>query len=237
MAIDARHSFFCYCSGIKGSGKSEYCYRLFEGYPFDRLVIDVTHDVTRQLRQRGVPHKQITDPIPGSWPEWMRDQDVDNGRLTLVYRPDMGSPEAFDNMDRCVGLCLRGGPPTQCWADEIGELCTAHRTGPDMKRALHHGRHDNLSLLMAGPRSQDVNVLCIGNSDRVVSFRILNKDDRERIVRNMGADAAEFERENKALEKFEHQVWERETEEITTYAPLPRWRRGLLPPPELSWTA
>ena len=31
---------------------------------------------------------------------------------------------------------------------------------------------------------------------------------------------------NKSLAKFEHMVWERETEEMTHMAPLPLWTRG-----------
>jgi hypothetical protein len=237
MALDARKSHYTYVAGIKGSGKSEYAYQLAEGYPFDRLIVDVTHDVSTTLRQRGIPFRYLESPIPSAWPEWMRDQDVENGRLTLVFKPDMGSPDAFDDMDRCVGLCLRGGPPTLLWLDEIGEVCTGNRTGPAMKRALHHGRHDNLSMIMCGPRSKDVNPLCIGNCDRCVTFRMLNKYDREAIVRNLGADQAEFDRENKALEQYEHQVWERATEEIETFGKLPKWRLGRRPPPELAWSA
>lgn len=224
---DPRKSFFAYISGIKGSGKSEYAKRFFYTYPFDRCVIDVTHDVTESLRKDGIPHHQIDLPIPGSWPEWMRDQETERDSMTLVYRPDMGDSEVFDDMDRVVGMCLRGGgKPTLLWADEIGAVTTAHKTGPGMRRALNHGRHDDLSLLMAGPRARDVNPLCIGQADRVVTFRTLNKYDREALAGNMGVDQAEFDDMNKALKKYEHTIWERDTEEIHHYGPLPLWRPG-----------
>lgn len=236
MALpDPRRSYFVYVSGIKGSGKSEYCKHFFYPYPLDRCIIDVTHDVTESLRKDGIPHRQITKPIPGSWPDWMREADHDktdampDGRLTLVYRPDMGDPEVFDDMDRVVGMCLRGGGPgkaTLLWLDEIGEVTNAHKTGPGMRRGLHHGRHDDLSMLMAGPRARDVNPLCIGQADKVVTFRTLNKYDREALAGNMGIDQGAFDEMNKALKKYEHSIWERETEEIHHYGPLPLWRPG-----------
>lgn len=236
MPRDQRKSYFTFVSGIKGSGKTEYAWYVFDAYPFDRLVLDVTHDVTDLLADRGVPHHQITAPIPGSWPDWLRDSDVEDGRLTLVFRPDMGAPEARDDLDRCVGICLRGGGPgnaTLCWADEIGEVCRANQTGPGMRRALHHGRHDDLSLLMCGPRPKDIDTLCVGQADKVVTFRTLNRYDRQALAGNMGVDQDEFDRLNKSLGEYEHTVWERATEEIHVYEPMPRWRRGRRPPPEV----
>lgn len=235
-APDPRKSHFWFVSGIKGSGKTEYAWWVFDGYPFDRMVLDVTHDVTELLTERGVPHHQLTLPLPGSWPDWLRDPDVEGGRLTLVFKPDMGTPEAIDDLDRCVGLCLRGGGTGKrvlCWADEVGEVSTQHRTGPGMRRALHHGRHDDLSLIMCGPRAKDLNTLCIGQADTVVTFRTLNKHDREAIAGTMGVDQGEFDAMNKSLRPYEHTVWHRETEELAAYEPLPMWRRGRNRPAEL----
>lgn len=238
---DPRSSYYTLCTGIKGSGKSEYAWWVFHGYPYDRMILDVTHDVTDTLNARGVPHRQITAPIPGAWPEWMRDPEFDrtkampHGRLTLVFRPDMGTPEAVDDLDRCIGLCLRGGGPgksTLCWADEIGQVFRLN-PGPDAQRALNHGRHDDLSLLMCGPRPKNIDPLCAGNADKVVTFRTLNRYDREAIADNIGVDRDEFSRLNKSLRKYEHTVWERETEQIETYGPLPRWQRGRRTPDEI----
>lgn len=239
---DPRRSYFHLITGIKGSGKTEYAWYVFDSYPFDRLVLDVTHDVTELLNTRGVPHRQITAPIPGAWPEWMRDPEHDrtpampHGRLTLVFKPDMGAPEARDDLDRCVGLCLRGGGPgkaTLCWADEIGEVCRANHTGPGMRRALHHGRHDDLSLLMCGPRPKDIDTLCAGQADKVVTFRTLNRYDREAIADNIGQDRGEFSRLNAGLREYEHTVWTRASGQIEVYGPLPRWQRGRRAPDEI----
>lgn len=240
MPPDPRKSYYVYISGIKGSGKSEYGKHLFYSYPFDRLVIDVTHDVTESLRRDGIPFHTIDVPIPGSWPEWMRDEETESRQMTLVFRPDMGSDEAFDDMDRCVGLCMRGRDPSTgrtrpvlAWLDEIGEVCTAHKTGPGMKRALHHGRHSDLSLLMCGPEAKNVNPLCIAQADKTVTFRMLNRDHRQALAKNMGVDQDEFDAMNKSLRPFEHMVWTREDEQLVHMAPLPRWRRGRSEYPEM----
>jgi hypothetical protein len=235
MPRDKRKSYFTFIHGIKGSGKTEYAWYEFDAYPFDRLVVDVTHDVTGLLTDRDVPWREITRPVPASWPEWMRDPDVEGGRLTLVFRPDMGDSEARDDMDRCVGLCLRGGGPgnaTLCWLDEVGETAPVNRTGPGMRRALHHGRHDDLSLLMCGPRPKDIDTLCIGQADKVVSYRTLNRYDRQAAAATIGVDQDEYDTLNKSLRQYEHTVWERATELLTVHEPVPRWRRGRRPPTE-----
>jgi hypothetical protein len=240
MAPDPRKSFYCYICGIKGSGKSEYAKHMFYSYPYDRLVVDVTHDVTEELRKDGIPHHQLTVPIAGSWPEWVRDPETEQRQMTLVFRPDMGDENAFDDMDRCVGLCMRGKDPSTSrtrpvlvWLDEIGDMTTAHKTGPGMRRALGHGRHHDLSMLMCGPEAKNINPKCISQADRVVVFQMMNRDHREAIARNTGVDQDEFDTLNKQLAEYEHMVWERDTREWTHMAPLPRWRRGRNVYPEL----
>lgn len=232
---DPRRSHFTYIAGIKGSGKSEYAKREFYTYPFDRAVVDVTHDVTAALARDGVHFHEVTTPLPVSWPEWMRCEDCQrDGQMTLVFRPDMGDPAAREDMDRVVGICQRAkGRPVLLWLDEVGEVCTAQWTGPAMRRGLHHGRHVDLSLIMCGPRAKDVNPLCIGQADKVVIYRILNRYDRQALALNIGVDQDEFDQLNKDLAKYEHMVWERETEEIDVMEPVPLWRRGRNPYPEV----
>lgn len=233
-ARDPRKSFYTFLSGIKGSGKSEYAFAEFDWYPFDRMVLDVTHDLAPLFTERGIPHQKIQTPIPGSWPEWMRDQESENGRLTLVFQPDMGDTAAARaDLDRCVGLCLRGGPPTLLWCDELAAMGDENHVEPNLNRVLYHGRHDNISCLFCGPRAKKIPPLCIGQCDKAVTFRVLNRYDRQAICANLGLDQADFDRENKSLAEFEHQVWHRSTEEIEIMMKLPKWRRGRRPPIEV----
>lgn len=232
MAPDPRESRFIYIVGRKGSGKSEYAKRWFYSYPLDRLVIDVTHDVTESLRADGIPHHQLQVPLPGSWPDWMRGED-EGRQMTLVYRPDMGEPDALDNIDRCIALCLRGRDPgtgrirpALAWADEIGEVAPVHGRVPAMKRALHHGRHNGLSLLMCGPEAKNVLPLCIAQADEVIAFRMLRAEHRKVLADNVGYGQDEFDAMNESLARYEHMRWTTESETFEHMAPIPLWRRG-----------
>src|SRR5258708_2481215 len=72
-----------------------------------------------------------------------------------------------------------------------------------MRRVLHHGRHHDLSLLLACPRPKDVNGLGIAQADLVVTGPTPNPYDRERIASEIGFDPAEFTADNKQL-RVEH---------------------------------
>jgi hypothetical protein len=196
--------------------------------------------VTESLRADGIPHHQLTLPVPGSWPEWMRDAETEARQMTLVFRPDMGDPDALADIDRCIGLCMRGRDPATgrnrpalMWADEIGEVAPVHRTGPAMRRALHHGRHHGLSMLMCGPEAKNVDPLCIAQADEVIAFRMLRAEHRKVLADNVGYGQDEFDAMNEALARFEHMRWTTETETFEHMAPLPLWRRGRNELPEV----
>ncbi len=212
---DPRVSTYVFASGKKGRGKSHVCRAWFDAYPLDRVVIDVTHDVGRDLRADGVPFTLLTE-IPASLP-----RDPDHQRRTWVYQPDMGSPTAVDDMDRIVGLCLAGGRPMLLWVDEVGALCTGHYTPPNMRRVLHHGRHARLTVLMAGPRAKDIDVLCIAQADLVYTFRTPQKYDRETIARAIGVSTAEFDAANARLGEHDYTLFDDSTDELWICPALP----------------
>src|SRR5260221_5797157 len=51
---DPRKAFYVFATGSKDSGKSYYCRAWFDAYPFDKLVIDPTHDVRKDFRREGI---------------------------------------------------------------------------------------------------------------------------------------------------------------------------------------
>jgi len=225
---DPRKSTYVFASGKKGEGKSYYCRAWFDSYPFDRLVIDVTGDIRDDLRNDGVEFTDL-DPmaIPTRFPSSLRE---DQPYVTCVMVPDMGSPTALDDMDRAIGLCLRGkGRPSQLWVDEWGAVTTANKTPPNARRVLHHGRHHDLSFVAACPRPKDIDTLTIAQADLVATWRTPNHYDRDTIANAIGYDPGEFTRENNQLRDHRYTLFDATEGQLYIMPALPRRRAGINP--------
>lgn len=172
-----------FVGGKKGSGKSVMARNLFDSFPYDRLVIDVTGDVSADLRRDGVKFTKLTpDALPLRFPS----RGPDGEPVTAVLVPDMGDErEAMAQMDRALGLAL-DNRKTLAWVDEVGAATRNGITLPNLRRALHHGRHKQITLLLCGPRPKDIDPLCVSQADHVFIFRMPNPADRKRIAENIG---------------------------------------------------
>lgn len=227
-AMDPDKGVFAFVSGRKGSGKSVLAGRLFESFPHDRLVIDPTGDVSAGLTASGQQIVRLTEPMPTRFPA-SGDAGMakgSGGPVTAVYVPDMGAPTAEDDMDRALGLGLRHGR-TAVWVDEIGVLTRAGRTPPNLRRALHHGRHSQLTLIMCGPRPKDIDPLCISQADHVFTFDTPNPLDRKRIAENLGWPPAYFDEAVHALGEHEYLWYDARAHTLTHMPKLPPRRRAL----------
>jgi hypothetical protein len=225
---DPRKSLYIFCSGKKNCGKSHVCRAWWDSYPFDKLVIDVTHDIRDDLRADGA---QFTDLDPQVLPARLPDPvDDDAAPRAWTVCPDMGSPSWEDDVDRAVGLCMRGKDnPTLLWVDEFGAVTSGNKTGPNMRRVLHHGRHHNLSLLLACPRPMDVDTLGISQADLVYTFRTPVVQDREKIAKNIGFEPREFDQVNAelpAIGEHAYTLYDARTDQLDIMPPLPPRRRG-----------
>jgi hypothetical protein len=221
---DPDKGIYIFCSGKKGSGKSVVCRTWWDAYPYDRVLIDPTHDVRADLAADGVDFDELKPGI--ELPARLPQRNPAKPR-SWVFCPDMGADTAFDDMDRVVGLALGRGP-TLLWCDEFGTMTTGNKSGPNMRRVLHHGRHDDLTLLLACPRPVDVNPLGINQADLVYMFATSNPDDRVRIAKNIGMDPGELDEINAELKRrgeFWHMLYDDRSDETWIMPPLPR-RRG-----------
>jgi len=208
--------------GRKGSGKSVLARRLFDSFPYDKLVLDVTGDITRDLSDEGVPHRRLTDPLPVRFP---RPLDSEGARVLATYVPDMGDPAAMDELDRALGLVYNSRRAC-AWVDEIGELTRAGRTPPNLRRALHHGRHRQMTLIMCGPRPMDIDTLCLAQSDHTFTFQLPNPNDRKRVADSIGWPPKLFDEAVHALGEHEFLWWDSRAQELRHMPALPPRRRG-----------
>ena len=207
--IDPDKGSHIFVTGRKGQGKSILCRHLFDSFPYDRVCIDPTGDVRADMRRQASPFTELTDPLPVRLPV-----DPDGQPQAFVYVPDPGAPEYLDNIDRAVGLAMLHGK-TCLWVDEVGEVTRAGVTPPNFRRALHHGRHRQLTLLLAGPRPIDVNPLCVSQADHVFIFHLPNPADGKRVAENIGWPPREFEKAVHNLGDHEFLWWSTKAQELT----------------------
>lgn len=199
--FDPAKGFFTFATGKKGSGKSYLSRRIFDSYPYDRLIIDVTGSVRQDFRDEGADFKELSkDALPLRFPA-----DPEGRRVTAVYVPDMGGKEALLDADRAIGLGLQHGR-CMIWIDEIGVVAPANRTPPNFRRVLHHGRHRKLSVLMAGPRPLTVDPLCLAQADHVFMFDLPNPADRKRVADEIGWPPAKLDEAHGNLRQHEY-LW------------------------------
>src|SRR5271157_2120981 len=173
---DPSKSQHIFVSGKKGTGKTELAFVLFESYPWDRLLIDPNGDVKIDRDNPGDPVVDLVSPVPARWPGEMFDSR--DRRQTLVYVPDFGLPDYEDELDRVLGLAFAHG---HCCA-MVDEAHEAFPNGqlkkrPHARRALRHGRHRDLSMILATPRPMTIDPLCISQADWVYTFKQPNPDD------------------------------------------------------------
>lgn len=209
--------------GRKGTGKSYLSRRLFDTYPYDSLVLDITGDLWRDFTADGLNHDpdvklvKLTEPLPARLPG----PDEDGRRQIFVLAPDMGSPDALDDVDRAIGLALRRGRML-VWMDEVGIISPVGRTMPNMRRYLHHGRHHKMTGIACGPRPIDIDPLQVAQADHVFTFALANPADRKRVADNIGWSPRDFDRAVHELGPHEFLHWSASDGEMTHYPPLPK---------------
>lgn len=219
LEIDPGESSVVLFVGMKKSGKSAAARQLFDAWPGDRLVIDVTGDA----RPDDPSTIALTAPFAAQLPE--PDQDAGQTRVTAWARVDPRSATFEHDQDQALGLGLfPRHRDTLVWVDEYGQSATAQRIGPNLRLALNSSRHYHMTLLLACPRPRNIPVLTISQADRVFVFRLPNPADREVVADNAGIPLATFERQyHDAQRRDKHAflLWDPEQLVLLNCPPLP----------------
>lgn len=228
LEVDPGRSNVLLFVGTKGSGKSEAARRVFDMWPHDRVVIDVTGDA-RPDDKYTLP---MTAPFPSQIPDAHEaarelgvDEDELHGRVTVWARVDPRSSTYEHDQDQALGLGLfPRHRDALVWHDEYGQAGTAQKISPNMKLALNSSRHYYLTLLLACPRPRHIPTLTIQQADRVFIFRLPNPADREVIAENAGISLPTFERqyhENQRRHRHAFLLWDAQHQVLLNCPPLP----------------
>lgn len=220
LELDPGRANHVFCCGRKGSGKSVLAELLWRSYPYDRLVIDPTGDV-----DAGDDAVDLEMPLPTRWPAQLAAAFTggdDRRRQTLRFVPDPGASTYIDDMDRAVGIGFGHGRHL-LWVDEVGELTSANKTPPAMRRWLHQSRHRRGSGLFCGPRPIDINPLVISQADYVATFDLPNPADRKRVADVCGIQLGVFEAALAKATSKSHGFtwWDAAGRELLVMPPLP----------------
>jgi hypothetical protein len=209
--------------GRKRQGKSHLARRLFDSYPYDSMILDVTGDIWADFVADGtaddpnVKLVKLTAPLPARLPE----PDEEGRRQVFVISPDMGDADAMDDLDRCVGLAMRRGRML-LWIDEVGIVSPVGQTGPNMRRYLHHGGHHFMTGIACGPRPVLIDPLQLSQADHAFVFPLSNPADRRRVADSIGWDPKAFDAGVQGLKKYEFLQWSADNgNELLHMPPLP----------------
>jgi hypothetical protein len=219
LEVDPDRSNIIVCVGTKGSGKSEVARVIFEQWPYDRAVIDVTGDAR--------PTDPTTRVMTTPWPATLPAADPDKGeqRVTAWLRVNPRSDTYEEDQDQALGLGLYPRHRnTLLWVDEYAQMATAAKIPPNLKLALQSSRHYHLTLVLCFPRPKYVPVLTISQADKVFIFRTPNKSDRETLADNMGFPKDLFERaylDTMAGPEHAFLLWDSVQKRLFSCAPLP----------------
>lgn len=225
---DPAKAYYIFISGMKGRGKSFYARSWWDGYPFDRLVVDVTHDIREDFRAEGLPFIDLSGEIPPV--RLPQSTDESNPYVTCVYCPDMGSPTVVDDIDRVCGLVLRGRRSrAMLWVDEIGgTVGDSGKAPPNQRRILRHGRHHNLFLIGTDPRPIEIPTLWPAQADLVVTYRTPLEMDSNRIADQIGYPRQKYAQINAAhCRGHNYTLYDRNDEQLYLMPPLPPRRAGV----------
>jgi hypothetical protein len=189
--LDPDRSNIISCFGRKGSGKSNAAELIYDSYPHDKAVIDVTGDANP------VGAELITDPLPKAFPR--RELTDPDKPLNLRYRADTMSPTLHEDLDKAVGTfgLFPADRKKLLWVDEVAVLTKANKTGPHLRTLLLGSRHFGpASAIFCGPRPLDIDTLVLAQSDYVFIYDLPAVQDREKVALTIGYPVQKFHQEH-----------------------------------------
>jgi hypothetical protein len=206
MTIDPGRSNIILPTGKKGSGKSEVGHLIFNAWPDDRAVLDITGDA-RPDDPYSIPVVAPFKPLShyrGLKRGLARDRGLpwpapDGDRVTLWIRVTPQQEEKSFHRQQDDALALGLFPQDNrflFWVDEYGRMVKKGGVaGPNLNLALQSSRHYGpLSLLLPCPRLRWIDPLTIQQTDLALIYKLANADDREILAKNLGIPLADFER-------------------------------------------
>ena len=184
IALNDRVAIF----GGTGSGKSILAQVMFRTLPVEwwKVIIDITDSIIEPTALT------FYDPEDIPWTK----------AYNLRFVPDVD----YDLEAQINALYLNIFYHGACWVwlDEANEITTAHHTAFGLRKVLLQGRKAFIGHLSATPRPADISKSIITQAQYLITFALVDYDDRIRVARYIGMTTDEFDYEIAQLEEYEY---------------------------------
>lgn len=163
--------------GGTGTGKSILAQVLFRSLPqkWWKIIIDITDSI--------IEPSALTfyDPAKIPWEQaW---------NMRFVPDIDYDLEEQINELYYNIfyhGACW-------VWLDEANEVTTAHRTAAGLRKVLLQGRKAYVGHLSCTPRPADISKSIVTQAQYLITFALVDFDDRIRVARYIGMTPDEFD--------------------------------------------
>jgi hypothetical protein len=159
--------------GKTGSGKTSFACFLLEQVTESPIVI---YDTKIEPKFTKLPKSRVATSI-GEANEIMEDLATDY----IVFRPPLdvaSDPEAMDDLLMYHYSNWRG---VGCYVDELYQLANNGRAGRGLTGVLTRGRSRGITCIMSTQRPSWVPRFAITEADKYYIFRLVDKQDRNRL--------------------------------------------------------
>ncbi len=178
--------------GGTGSGKSILAQVMFRSLPVEwwKLIIDITDSIIEPTALT------FYDPTEIPWDK----------AYNLRFVPDID----LDLEEQINALYLNIFYHGACWVwlDEANEITTAHHTAFGLRKVLLQGRKAYVGHLSCTPRPADISKSIVTQSQYLITFALVDYDDRIRVARYIGMTADEFDSEISQLQEHEYLLYD-----------------------------
>lgn len=221
LDIDPDRSNIVLIVGTKGEGKSEAARMIFDQWPYDRLVLDVTGDA----RPSDPATIALAPPFPSQMP--LADPEGPSPtRSTVWARVSPTSPRYLKEQDEALAMVLYPRhKKTLALVDEYGELATQHKWGGNTKLLIGSSRHYGpVSLVLCCPRPRFIPTATMIQADKVLMFDTPNEEDRVTVWKNAGYPIRKGElkyEETMRRGKYHYLLFDKHQKHLFGMPPLP----------------
>lgn len=174
--------------GGTGTGKSILTQVLFRSLPvqWHKVIIDITDSIIEPTALTFYDAADI--PWDKAWNlRFVPDIDVDlEQQISELYL------NIFEH-----GACW-------VWLDEANEVSSAHKTAWGLRKVLLQGRKAYIGHASCTPRPADISKSIITQSQYIITFTLVDFDDRIRVARFFGMSPDELDSYFEQLEEHEY---------------------------------
>lgn len=174
--------------GGTGTGKSILTQVLFRSLPvqWHKVIVDITDSIIEPTALTFYDAADI--PWDKAW--------------NLRFVPDIDADLEQQISELYLNIFEHGA--CWVWLDEANEVSTAHRTAWGLRKVLLQGRKAYIGHASCTPRPADISKSIITQSQYIITFTLVDFDDRIRVARFFGMSPDELDTYFEKLQEHEY---------------------------------